>query len=55
VQFAADCKDGSKTDMRMTFTASGYEAEMKSVGSQGGKPYRSVIRTQSRYLGACKK
>lgn len=55
VEFGADCTDGSKTSMRMTFGATGYEAEMKSVGSKGGKPYQSMIRSQSRYLGACKK
>ena len=48
-----ECQDGSVTNMKYTFSASGFSAEQRITGKQDGKPFVSVFRSQAKYLGPC--
>ena len=47
------CKDGSVTDMKFTFGGDTFNSEMRITGTQDGKPFVSVFRSQAKHVGAC--
>ena len=54
ISISATCKDGARTDTRMTFTPNGYTAEMKVSAKHEGKAVGSTHKVTSRYIGPCK-
>lgn len=52
-QVVMECKDGTSTDMKYSFSPAGFASEMRTTGKQDGKPFVSVFRSQARYLGPC--
>lgn len=54
VRFSSECTDGSRTDMRMTFSESGFVSETTSRGTHEGKPFVSRFRSEAKLLGPCK-
>jgi hypothetical protein len=55
LSYSSLCSDGAATDTRMTFTSSGYVAEMKVSGMHKGKPFSTTQKMTARRLGDCKK
>ena len=53
LSMAAACKDGAQLETRMTFSPTGYTAEMKVNAKHEGKPVSSTHRVTTKYLGPC--
>lgn len=50
----SQCPDGSLQEMRVAITASGFTSEIKAASKQKGKEHNMLMRSEARYLGACK-
>ena len=48
-----ECKDGTVTDSKFSFSPAGFASETRITGTQEGKPFVSMFRSQARYLGPC--
>lgn len=54
-QITASCKAGGMTEISLAAHAGGYRVDMKSTGKgPDGKPFAVVMRSESKYVGACK-
>lgn len=47
------CKDGSSTDMKFAFGGNTFKSEMRTTGTQEGKTFVSVFRSEAKHLGPC--
>jgi hypothetical protein len=47
------CKDGSSTDMKFAFGGNTFKSEMRTTGTQEGKSFVSVFRSEAKYVGPC--
>ena len=47
------CKDGSSTDMKFAFGGDGFKSEMRTTGTQEGKSFVSVFRSEAKHIGPC--
>jgi len=47
------CKDGSSTDMKFAFGGNTFTSEMRTTGTQEGKSFVSVFRSEARHIGPC--
>ncbi|HUP97049.1 MAG TPA: DUF3617 family protein [Usitatibacter sp.] len=50
----SQCPDGSVQEMRVAVTSSGFTSEVKAESKQKGKEHHMLMRSEARYLGACK-
>lgn len=47
------CKDGSSTDMKFAFGGNTFTSEMRTTGTQEGKSFVSVFRSEAKHIGPC--
>lgn len=47
------CKDGSSTDMKFAFGGNTFKSEMRTTGTQEGKSFVSVFRSEAKHVGPC--
>ena len=48
-----ECQDGAVTEMKFAFAGDGFSSEMRTQGTDNGKPFVSVFRSQAKHVGAC--
>lgn len=53
-EIVSQCPDGSLQELRIASTATGFSSVVKSASKEKGKEHSMTMRTESRYLGACK-
>jgi hypothetical protein len=53
-EIVSTCPDGSLQELRIATTATGFSSVVKSESREKGKEHNMTMRTESRYLGACK-
>ena len=53
-EIVSTCPDGSLQEMRVAINASGFTSEIKAASTQKGKEHNMLMRSEARYLGACK-
>ena len=47
------CKDGSSTDMKYAFAGNTLKSEMRTTGTQEGKSFVSMFRSEATRIGPC--
>lgn len=47
------CKDGSSTGMKFVFGGNTFKSEMRTTGTQEGKSFVSVFRSEAKHIGPC--
>lgn len=47
------CKDGSSTDMKFAFGGDTFKSETRTTGTQEGKSFVSVFRSEAKLIGPC--
>jgi hypothetical protein len=53
-EIVSRCPDGSLQELRIAATPTGFSSVVKSESKEKGKAHNMTMRTESRYLGACK-
>lgn len=47
------CKDGSVSEMKLSFKPSGFTTETRTTGKEDGKPFVAAFREEAKYAGPC--